>query len=124
MGSVFLAVDTELRRTVALKVLPKERASNPQLVRRFRSEGTAAARLEHENIVRVFDSGEIDGYLYLALEYIDGIQVSKTDELVAAGHKLADVARNIGDLYGAMIFQYGYFLPVGERRSGKQGNTQ
>src|SRR5688572_5120262 len=65
MGTVFLAVDTELRRTVALKVLPKERASNPQLVRRFKAEGQAAARLEHDNIVKVFEAGEIGGHLYM-----------------------------------------------------------
>jgi ubiquinone biosynthesis protein len=45
----------------------------------------------------------------LVLEFLDGIQVSKTDALVAAGHKLDDVAWRIGDLYGAMIFRYGYF---------------
>lgn len=77
MGTVFLAVDTELRRTVALKVLTTDRAANPQLVRRFKSEGQAAARLEHENIVKVFEAGEIDGQLYLALEYIDGIDVQQ-----------------------------------------------
>jgi len=77
MGTVFLALDTELRRTVALKVLPKERAANPQLVRRFKSEGQAAARLEHENIVKVFEAGELDGHLYIALEYIDGIDVQE-----------------------------------------------
>ena len=85
MGSVFLAVDSELQRTVALKILPKERAANPQLVKRFKSEGAAAARLEHENIVRVFDAGEIDGYLYLALEYVDGIDVQ---QLVAKRDRL------------------------------------
>lgn len=77
MGTVFLAVDTELQRTVALKVLPRERAANPQLVRRFKSEGQAAARLEHENIVKVFEAGEIDGHLYLALEYVDGSDVQE-----------------------------------------------
>ncbi|MGE4000168.1 MAG: serine/threonine-protein kinase [Planctomycetaceae bacterium] len=80
MGTVFLAVDRELNRTVALKVLPKERAENPTLVRRFKSEAQAAAQLEHKNIVRVYEAGEVDGFLYIALEYIDGIDVH---ELVA-----------------------------------------
>lgn len=75
MGTVYLAEDEELKRTVALKVLPKDRASNPILVKRFKSEGQAAANLEHKNIVRVFDAGEADGYLYLALEYVDGVDV-------------------------------------------------
>ncbi len=80
MGTVFLAVDAELNRTVALKVLPRKRASNPVLVRRFKSEGQAAALLEHENIVRVYEAGEADGYLYLALEYIEGIDVHELVE--------------------------------------------
>jgi serine/threonine-protein kinase len=75
MGTVFLALDSKLNRTVALKVLPKQRAANATLVKRFTSEGQNAARLEHDNIVKVFDTGEIDGHLYLALEYVDGIDV-------------------------------------------------
>lgn len=75
MGTVFLALDSKLNRTVALKVLPRQRAANATLVKRFTSEGQNAARLEHDNIVKVFDTGEIDGHLYLALEYIDGIDV-------------------------------------------------
>jgi len=75
MGTVYLAEDEDLKRTVALKVLPQDRASNPILVKRFKSEGQAAANLEHKNIVRVFDAGEADGHLYLALEYVDGVDV-------------------------------------------------
>src|SRR5262245_52931646 len=77
MGTVYLAVDSELRRTVALKVLSTDKAANPQLVRRFKSEGQAAARLEHENIVKVFEAGEINGQLFIALEFIDGIDVQE-----------------------------------------------
>ncbi len=45
----------------------------------------------------------------IVLEYLDGIQVTRTTELVAAGHKLPEVARRIGALYGAMIFELGFF---------------
>ncbi|MBS0205596.1 MAG: serine/threonine protein kinase [Planctomycetes bacterium] len=72
MGAVYLARDEELKRTVALKVLPRDKAANPILVRRFRAEAQAAAQLRHPNIVAVFDSGEADGYLYIAMEYVDG----------------------------------------------------
>jgi len=75
MGTVFLATDTELKRTVALKVLPRDRAENPTLVRRFKSEGQAAALLQHKNIVSVYEAGQADGYLFLALEYVDGIDL-------------------------------------------------
>ena len=48
MGTVYLAFDTQLKRTVALKVLPKERAANPTLVKRFQSEAQAAAQAQAE----------------------------------------------------------------------------
>ncbi|HEY4262761.1 MAG TPA: protein kinase, partial [Schlesneria sp.] len=72
MGTVFLARDTELKRVVALKVLARDKAENPILVRRFRAEAQAAAQLRHPNIVAVYDSGEADGYLYIAMEYVEG----------------------------------------------------
>ncbi len=52
---------------------------------------------------------ELCGDRVIVLEYLDGIQVTRTVALVEAGHKLADVARKIGDLYGAMIFEHGFF---------------
>ena len=72
MGTVFLATDTQLRRQIALKVLAKEKAENPTLVKRFKAEAQAAAALKHDNIVAIHDAGEADGYLYIALEFIDG----------------------------------------------------
>ncbi len=75
MGTVYLANDTELKRTVALKILSRERAENETLVRRFKAEAQAAAQLRHKNIVAVYEAGEIDGQLYIALEYVDGTDV-------------------------------------------------
>lgn len=75
MGAVYLAVDTNLRRQVALKILPREKASNPQLVKRFKAEAQNASQLTHDNIVAVYGAGEADGYLFIALEFIDGIDV-------------------------------------------------
>ena len=72
MGTVFLATDTQLRRQVALKVLAKEKAENPTLVKRFKAEAQAAAALKHDNIVAIHDAGEADGLLYIALEFVDG----------------------------------------------------
>jgi len=80
MGTVYLAVDSQLKRTIALKVLPKERTENDTLVRRFEAESQAAAQLKHENIVTVYDAGRIDGHLYIALEFVEGTDVH---ELVA-----------------------------------------
>jgi serine/threonine protein kinase len=75
MGTVYRATDTQLGRIVAIKVLPLEKAKEPRLVKRFRAEAQAAAKLKHKNIVGVYDSGEIDGLLYIAMEYVDGIDV-------------------------------------------------
>ncbi|MFN0050921.1 MAG: protein kinase domain-containing protein, partial [Planctomycetales bacterium] len=76
MGAVFLAVDTVLNRAVALKVLPQDKASNPTLRKRFKAEGESAANLRHDNIVMVYDANEADGYLYIAMEFIDGQDVA------------------------------------------------
>ena len=75
MGAVYRAVDSNLKRTVALKILSREKAQNDVLAKRFQSEAEAAAQLRHKNIVCVYDSGELDGYLYIAMEYLDGIDV-------------------------------------------------
>ncbi len=72
MGTVYLAKDTQLKRVVALKVLAQDKAQNPTLVKRFRAEAQAAAQLRHNNIVAVYDTGEDDGYLYIAMEYVEG----------------------------------------------------
>ena len=72
MGTVFLALDEDLNRPVALKVLPREKAENPVLVKRFKAEAQSAAQLHHRNIVGVYEAGQADGLLYIALEYING----------------------------------------------------
>lgn len=77
MGAVYRAVDENLGRIVALKVLPRDKAQNELMVKRFQSEARAAANLRHENIVGVYDSGEADGYLYIAMEFVDGIDVQE-----------------------------------------------
>jgi serine/threonine protein kinase len=75
MGAVYRARDDQLKRTVALKVLPRDKAENPTLVKRFQSEAQAAANLKHPNIIGVYDAGEVDGYLYIAMEFVEGIDV-------------------------------------------------
>ena len=77
MGTVYLAVDPELKRTVALKVLPSEKTRNQTLVKRFKSEAQSAAQLTHDNdnTVRVYDAGESKGRLYIAFEYVEGMDV-------------------------------------------------
>lgn len=72
MGAVYLAKDTQLKRLVALKVLPEDKAKNGTLVRRFMAEAQAAAQLRHNHIVAVYENGEADGHLFIAMEFVDG----------------------------------------------------
>ncbi len=77
MGTVYKARDEELQRTVALKVLSPELARNEILVERFRREARHAARLTHRNIVTLYECGQADGLHFLAMEYIEGIDLSE-----------------------------------------------
>ena len=75
MGAVFRAIDVGLDRQVALKILPPEQAVDPEVVRRYHQEGRAAARLDHENIARVYTIGDDGRYHYIAFEYIEGVTI-------------------------------------------------
>ena len=99
MGVVYLAEDTELGRQVALKTLPKTADTPPNLLARFRSEARAAAKLHHPGIVQVFDTGETDDALYIALEFVDGKDV---DRLLKTRDRLppkrsADLVRQVAE---------------------------
>jgi serine/threonine protein kinase len=69
---VYKARDTELDRIVALKVLKPYWTDEPGFVTRFRREARAVARLRHPNIVTVYETGEGEGQLYIAMEYLPG----------------------------------------------------
>ena len=72
MADVFLAEDQQLGRKVALKLLHRRFAEDPDFVERFRREAQAAAGLQHPNVVGVYDRGEYDGTYYIAMEYLPG----------------------------------------------------
>ena len=72
MGEVYLAEDTRLQRSVALKILPTDLAASRDRMRRFKQEATAAAKLNHPNIAHVYEIGEGDGVNFIAMEYVDG----------------------------------------------------
>lgn len=85
MGSVYLARDSRLGRKVALKLLPAQFTTDAERVRRFEQEARAAAAINHPNVATIYDIGEHDGAIFIAMEYVEG-------ETLAAkinGHPLA-----------------------------------
>ncbi len=76
MGSVWKAEDVVLRRSVALKLLPEELAASPNARHRLLREARAASALDHPGIATVFDAGEVDGLIYIAITCVDGETVS------------------------------------------------
>lgn len=77
MGAVYLAMDTQLGRRVALKVPKKHRVGGEEARERFLREARAAASLRHPNLCSVFDVGEVDGVPFIALEYVEGRPLSR-----------------------------------------------
>lgn len=81
MGQVFLAEHKQMRRRVAIKVLPQAKANDRSSLERFQREGRAIAALDHPNLVRAFDIGQDEqdsGDLhYLVMEYIDGASLQE-----------------------------------------------
>ncbi|HEV2946587.1 MAG TPA: protein kinase, partial [Gemmataceae bacterium] len=75
MGIVYKARDEESHQNVALKILLPGLAQNPTTLERFRQEAVRFAKLRHENIVRLYEFGQANGIHFLALEYVDGIDL-------------------------------------------------
>jgi predicted Ser/Thr protein kinase len=75
MGTVYKGTQLSLGRFVAIKVLTKDLAEDPQFLERFHREADVLSRLNHPNVVTVFDRGEVDGRPYLVMEYVEGTSV-------------------------------------------------
>ena len=82
MGTVYKATHTKLKRTVAIKILPSGRWANAAAVTRFHREMEAIGKLDHPNIVRATDAGEHDGMHYLAMDFVDGLNLSQISKRV------------------------------------------
>lgn len=78
MGTVYSAQDEDLGREVALKIIAPQLASDPEFSARFLREARIAATLEHPNIVPVYEAGEIDGTLFIAMRMIRGATLEAT----------------------------------------------
>ena len=76
MGAVYKAVHEHLDKVIAIKVLPATLTQQADAVARFRQEMKAVGKVEHPNIVRAMDAGEIGGIHYLAMEYVEGTDLT------------------------------------------------
>lgn len=94
MGRVYLAKDTSLGRTVALKILSADRMKNPRAIARFHREAKIGAQLQHENLVRIYDFGESNGRHFLVMEFIEGRTIGSL--IVQQGPIPAAIAAGLG----------------------------
>jgi hypothetical protein len=97
MGVVYKAVHTALNRVVALKVLHSQYSGDPSFVQRFLREARAMARLDHNNIIRVFDVAEDAGHHYIVMEYFPAIDLKRVilDQSRPALPEVLSIARQI-----------------------------
>jgi eukaryotic-like serine/threonine-protein kinase len=108
MGVVYKAFDPFIERTVALKTIRKELFSDSQqaeLIGRFKNEAQAAGRLNHPNIVTVYDYGEDSESAYIAMEFVDGAPLSS---LIVPGKPVAPprIKAWMGDLLQALEYAH------------------
>jgi len=98
MGEVYRARDERLKREVAVKVLPSELAADPERRARFEREARAASALSHPNILTIYDIGEADHTVFIAMELVEG---GTLKDLTASGpiptRKLLELATQIAD---------------------------
>jgi serine/threonine-protein kinase len=101
MGVVYEAEDTVLKRRVAIKVLPDSAAADAETMRRFVREARSAGRLNHPNVITIYEVDQRDGMYYLVMELIEGgsvqdrLQANGTIPWQEATHILADACRGL-----------------------------
>ena len=88
MGDVYLAQDTELDRTVAVKILPDDVTGDEQRLHRFTQEARAVSALNHPNILTIHKIGSSENIRFIATEFIDGQTLRRSIE---SGLKLIDI---------------------------------
>ena len=116
MGVVYKAEDTKLQRTVAIKILRSEIAKNPVLVERFQSEARAIARVDNENVLKIYDVGQEDGLYYMVVEFLDGEEVfviAGPVDALAGPHRTAPMQLIVNLAVGGVF--------AGDRQIGRFG---
>jgi len=72
MGAVYKAMDRELNRPVALKLIRPQLAANPSILARFKQELLLAHQVTHKNVIRIYDLGDADGVKFISMEFVEG----------------------------------------------------
>ncbi len=104
MASVFLAVQKSLEREVALKVMSPALAANSEFASRFLIEGKITAKLQHPNLVTVYDIGSHNGVYYLAAEYIPGGTLK--DKVTSGGLNVGEMLDIVSDIAHGLDFAH------------------
>jgi hypothetical protein len=100
MGQVYLAEEIRLGRKVALKILPPELAEDEAFRARFERESRMAAAIDDPNVLPVYEAGEIEGLLFLAMRYVDGTDLER--RLAAGPLTPREVVRLLGQAASAL----------------------
>ncbi len=108
MGEVYQAEDTQLKRSVALKLLPFEFIQNENKLRRFVQEAYAAAALNHPNIAHIYEIGEYEGTNFIAMEFVEGVTLrekihNEKNDLRTLLKYLGQVAEGLAKAHGTGI---------------------
>ncbi|MEX0875720.1 MAG: Stk1 family PASTA domain-containing Ser/Thr kinase [Actinomycetota bacterium] len=105
MADVYLAEDTQLGREVALKILHAQYAGDESFVERFRREAMSAAKLQHPNIVQIYDSGAEGDFNFIVMEYVEG--KSLKDHLAEEGQlETVDACRIAREVLAALAYAH------------------
>jgi hypothetical protein len=107
-GTVYRAMDQNLNRQVALKVLRLDQGSDPAFVKLFEHEAKITASINHPNVVRVYSFGTVDGRVYLAMELVDG-------------GTFDDLLEKLGTVPEARVLQVGIQVAEGLRAGFEKG---
>ncbi len=104
MAAVYKAYQPGMERYVALKILPRHFASDPEFVGRFEQEAKVLAKLQHPHILPVFDYGQADGYTYIVMPFLESGDL--TDLLSSQPLPLAQIRRIISQLGDALDYAH------------------
>ncbi len=109
MSTVFKALDPNLRRHVAVKLIHSHLSEDPEFIQRFEQEATAVAQLRHNNIVQVFDFNNHHGVYYMVMEYVSGEALNKKLNALSQASirlPLADTIRIVATICDAIDYAH------------------